>query len=61
MYSQAHNLYNDNMKEIYYPMVGQKIKILRNEAGFTQEQIGKPVGFPLRFWDILRVEHESYR
>lgn len=49
MYSQAQNLYNDNMKEINFPMVGQKIKILRNEAGFTQEQMAEACGISTSF------------
>ena len=41
MYSQVAKHYNDNMKEINYPQVGQKIKSLRSEAGLTQEQMAE--------------------
>ena len=37
------------MKEINFPMVGQKIKILRNEAGFTQEQMAEACGISTSF------------
>ena len=41
MYSQEAKHYNDNMKEINYVQIGQKIKNLRNEAGLTQEQMAE--------------------
>ena len=41
MYSQVVKHYNDNMKEINYVQVGQKIKSLRMEAGLTQEQMAE--------------------
>ena len=49
MYSQGAKHYNDNMKKIDYPLVGQKIKNLRMEAGLTQEQMAELCGISTSF------------
>ena len=49
MLRQEPKHYNDNMKNIDYPLVGQKIKNLRMEAKLTQERMAEICGISTSF------------